>query len=552
MRRFPVMLSITGGAIAMTPAVTAAQVVFDRADPTIGGRTLPVPPAQTPDAPAPTLPSEASAAVAPVTGTIIPRAITVSGAPDIGPAAFADVIVSYVGRPLSRDALSELAGAISAVARKQGFPFATAIIPHQPMTNGVLQVTLDQGQIDAVRVIGAINPAADRILTTALATGKPTRQADLERAILLVGDLPGITVNQSRFMRQDGFGILLVTIKEKRLSAYAQLDNRGSKEIGPIRSTLLASVAGIAQSGDELGLIVAQTPLQPSEFIFLGGRYAMPVDSAGSRASISASYGRSHPGASLKPLDVVGKSVDAAVGYSRVLQRSRTHDASLNMELRTMHIQQRLAGLPLRNDKLTTLTAGVDAADKFAGGILRSEAALTAGLPLPGVSHEGDVMISRGDGDARFVTANYTVSWTRPLSKTVSFMLSSAGQLASRPLLATAEIGAGGQSFGRAYDYADRTGDQGVLGLFELRYDASAIIPGIVDRFQLYSSIDGGYVSNLRDGAGGGSLLSSSLGARLGKGRIDGMVEISLPMNADRFDTRNRDPRLSIRLARVF
>ncbi len=131
-------------------------------------------------------------------------------------------------------------------------------------------------------------------------------------------------------------------------------------------------------------------------------------------------------------------------------------------------------------------------------------------------------------------------------------MLSSAGQLASRPLLATAEIGAGGPSFGRAYDYADRTGDQGVLGLIELRYDAGSIIPGIVDRFQLYSSIDGGYVSNLRDGAGGGSLLSSSLGARLGKGRIDGMVEISLPMNADRFDTRNRDPRLSIRLARVF
>lgn len=552
MRRFPVMLSITGGAILMTPAVAPAQVVLDRADPTIGGRTLPVPPAQTPDAPPPALPSNASDAVVATTGAVTPRAISVSGAPDIEPAAFADVIVSYVGRPLSRDALSELAGAISAVARKRGFPFATAVIPHQPSTNGVLQVTLDEGQIDAVRVIGAINPAADRILTAALATGKPTRQADLERAILLVGDLPGITVDQSQFMRQDGFGILLVTIKEKRLSAYAQVDNRGSTEIGPIRSTLLASVAGIAQSGDELGLIVAQTPLQPSEFIFLRGRYAMPVDSAGSRVSLSASYGRSHPGASLKPLDVVGKSVDAAVDYTRVLQRSRAHDASLTLELRTMHIQQRLAGMPLRNDKLTTLTAGVEVADKFAGGILRSEAALTAGLPLPGVSHEGDAMISRGDGDARFVTVNYTVSWTRALSKTVSFILSSTGQLASRPLLATAEIGAGGPSFGRAYDYADRTGDQGVLGLFELRYDAGAIIPGLVDRFQLYSSIDGGYVSNLRDGSGGGSLLSSSLGARLGKGRIDGMAEISLPMNADRFDTRNRDPRLSIRLARVF
>lgn len=553
MRRFSMILPVSFSALLISLGTTNAQVVLDRADPTINGRTVPSEPASSPGAPPPptTTPQASSIATGPIK-VITPLAIIIVGAPDIEQAAFADVIVNHVGHALSRRALSDLASAVSAIAHKRGFPFATATVSPQMVADGVLQVTLDEGKVDAVRVVGAINPAADQILTGALATGRPTRQADLERAILLVGDLPGVTVKQSQFLMQDGFGILLVTIGQKRVSAYAQVDNRGSKEVGPLRSTALVNFYNLMQPGDELGLIVAQTPLQPSEFIFLRGRYGIPIDAAGSRVSLSASYGKSHPGASLKALNVVGESVDAAVAYTRALRRSRAHTRNLNLELRTMRIEQHLAGTALRNDRLTTLTAGLEGFDKLAGGILRSEVALVAGLPLPGVSHEGDTMLSRMDGDARFVAAGYTVSWTRPLFPKVSVMISSAGQLASRPLLATAEIGGGGPGFGRAYDYAERTGDQGVLGLFEFRYDAGGLLHGAIDRVQLYSSIDGGYVGNLRGGAGGGSLLSSSLGARVGKGRIDGMVEISFPMNADRFDTRNRDPRIAFRLARIF
>ena len=48
------------------------------------------------------------------------------------------------------------------------------------------------------------------------------------------------------------------------------------------------------------------------------------------------------------------------------------------------------------------------------------------------------------------------------------------------------------------------------------------------------------------------SLLSVGGGARLGTGRLDSMVEIALPLNADRFDTGNRNPRISLRIARLF
>lgn len=161
-------------------------------------------------------------------------------------------------------------------------------------------------------------------------------------------------------------------------------------------------------------------------------------------------------------------------------------------------------------------------------------------------------MLSRVDGDARYLTASYAVEWTGGILDNVSLALASTGQVASRPLLATAEIGAGGPGFGRAYDYAERSGDQGVLGLVELRLDGRKLVPGILDSLQIFSSIDGGYVSNLDHGAGGGSLVSSSIGARLARGKLNGQVEVSLPLNADRFDTRNRNPRIALRMARSF
>jgi hemolysin activation/secretion protein len=419
------------------------------------------------------------------------------------------------------------------------------------MTDGVLHVSLDEGRIAAVRVIGIVSPQADRILTQALVTDAPVRRGTLERAILLVSDIPGVSVKGTSYVRQNGFGILLVTAVEDKASAYLQVDNRGSAEVGPIRATMLANVRGVAQAGDELRLIAAATPVEPSEFAFLRGVYAAPVDARGSMATVSASVGRANPGASLKALDVVGNSVDVALGYARPLLRSRRRSAWASMELRALRSDQALSGTMLRNDRLVTLTGTINGTASVGPGVVRGEVSMVGGLPVEGVSHEGDPLTSRSDGDARFVTWGYTVDWTATLVGPVAVTFASSGQLASRPLLATAEIGAGGPGFGRAYDYAERTGDQGILGSMEMRADLGRVEGG-PDRLQLYGFVDGGYVDNLRDGPGGGALLSTGTGARLGYGVLDGMIEIAFPLNADRFDTNSKRPRVSFRVARTF
>jgi hemolysin activation/secretion protein len=529
-----------------------AQVALDRADPTITQRASPraIPPTET--APLPTEVARVARTIRRVSS--VPRiasAIVIDGNAEIATTAFASALVPFIGRDLSGHDLSQLAGAVAGVARDFGYPFASATIEPQSMADDILHVRLDEGRISAVRIIGVSNPLADRVLTKALVTGRAVDRATLERAIMLVGDIPGMTVKDSKYVRQDGFGILLVNGTEDRASAYAQIDNRGTREVGPMRSTLLASVRNLAQSGDEIGLIAAFTPLQPKEFAFLRARYSAPVDLDGAVATVSGAYGRANPGASLAPLDVVGNSIDLAVSYARPLIRSRSRSLWANLEFRALKSDQTLLGTKLRDDRLAMLTGSLNGATRVGKGVLRGEVAMLAGLPFSGVSHQGDAMTSRADGDARFVAWNYTADWTADLGGPFAIMLASSGQLASRPLLATIEVGAGGPAFGRAYDYAERTGDQGILGSAEVRADLGAL-SDVITRFQLYGFIDGGYVDNLRGGVGGGSLLSTGAGARFGHGGLDGMVEVALPLNADRFDTGTKRPRISFRISRGF
>lgn len=551
MRRL-VVGTLTGCVCASWSGAAIAQVRLDQADPSIIERTIPD--SEHPR-PAPRQPTVEAEPTATATSAVIQRvatAIVVDGASHLPAGAFSDAVLPFVGRNLDQRDLINLANAVADVARRRGYLFASASVEPQNMSGGVLRVKVNEGKIDAVRVIGAKSQLADQILTGMLANGQAATRARVERAIQLVDDIPGIDVKESRFVRQDGFGILLVTIETDRASAYVQVDNRGTKEVGPIRATMIGSMRGLFRDGDELGLIASSTPLQASEFAFARARYSSVMDRFGSVLSLSTSYGKVRPGASLSQLDVIGHSLDVSVSYSRPIVRERAKSLWATAEFRALKVDQDVLGFRFRDDRLATLTASLNGFVPVADGVLRGEIGVTTGIPVAGATREGDPAASRSDGDARFVTAGYAFEWSRKLNGWLGVAVASSGQLASRPLLATAEIGVGGTTFGRAYDTAERTGDQGILGSFELRADIRKHLPSPISRGHLYGFVDGGYVDNLRDGVGGGTLASAGGGFRLGVGRMDVGAEIAVPLNADRFDTHDRSPRFSFRLARSF
>ena len=84
--------------------------------------------------------------------------------------------------------------------------------------------------------------------------------------------------------------------------------------------------------------------------------------------------------------------------------------------------------------------------------------------------------------------------------------------------------------------------------MIELRSDFNKITSWL-ESAQAYTFVDGGKVTNLRDGFGGGTLYSGGGGVRGRVGKVFFGIETAFPLNEDRFESGNRSPRFNLQLS---
>jgi hemolysin activation/secretion protein len=531
-------------------AVHAAQSPVDRADPSVVREQL------RDDRPAPANVREpprieqsasgASAGFEP----ILVGAVRVEGAVLLHPADFAPAIEPWLGRQLGPAELRALATDVANIARRAGYGLASAWIPAQKVTNGTLVVTIDEGRIDAVEADGNAKDNVEHLLRR-LVNGRPVRTADLERQLLLAGDVAGISVDRARLQRRDGRNILLVRTRRDAMNGRVLVDNWGSGTIGPVRARADLDLNGVLGRNGRLSIGGVVTPLQPREFQFVRVAYSAPVGAAGTEVALAGYAGHSRPGGTLRGEGLEGTSLDIEATVSHPLLRSRAASlwADIQLGLHDTNLDRR--GAKERRDRITTLGAGLNAVGKAGDGWLRSRLALVQGIDALGATRAGDPLASRVDGSAVFTKLAFSAQYVAPLAKQLSLSLAMEGQLASRPLLATEEMGLGGRTFLRAYDYREVAGDHGVAASAELRFDLKSL-PRPVRRAQPYVYADAGKVSNARGGSGGGSLASAGGGVRIWfRNGIEAGAEIGVPLGHSPFHADPR-PRFSFTLGCAF
>lgn len=81
-------------------------------------------------------------------------AVRIDGAPTLPREVFAPAIADYLGKQATTQDLQGLAKAVASVARERGYVFATAIVPPQTISAGMVTVRLDEGEIAAVQIKG--------------------------------------------------------------------------------------------------------------------------------------------------------------------------------------------------------------------------------------------------------------------------------------------------------------------------------------------------------------------------------------------------------------
>lgn len=536
--------ALPGGAEAQQPPVV------DQADPALVREQLrEEEQPQSPETPRLAAPASGrpSAPAEPVT----PGAIHVEGATILGPADFAPAIEPFLGRPLGGDELRALTRAVAHVARRAGFGLATAWIPRQSLVAGVLRVEVDEGRIDEVEVSGNARALVEPRLND-LATGQPIRTTELERRLLLIGDMPGIALDRPRVDRRAGRNILIVNARIDRVRGWGSIDNSGSGPVGPIRARPSVDFNSVAVAGDRLSIGGVVTPAEPGEFQYAEASYTMPVSRNGTEASAAVSLGHSDPGGRLRGLDVAGLSTQAEARVGHPLLRSRAASlwGSVAFTLRDSTLDR--MGGRVRDDRIASASAVLSGNARIGGGRLRVRLGYVQGLDILGMTARGNPLASRSDGGGPFSKLEFWTEYERSLGRGVGLDLRLAGQIASRPLLASEEMGLGGRQFLRGFDYWEMSGDEGAVLSGELRYDWRRGLPQPLTRLQFYLYGDAGRVTNLGGGLGGGTLASAGGGVRawLLHGFQAGL-EVGVPLTDGAFD-EERDPRLSFNVGSRF
>jgi len=469
------------------------------------------------------------------------------------------IAAPYLNREMSLSELFRLAEKVTAEYRRRGYVLSRAIVAPQRIEGGIATIKVVEGFIDQVRVegdAGGYRPYLESYLAPVRGE-RPTSGEDLSRALLLARDLQGADVRAVLTPSETvpGAADLSLVVKRKPVEAFAAIDNRGSRWLGPVQIYAGLMLNDLFEAGGRLAITGVGAPAQGGELGFVSGTYDQPIGGSGLRASAFASYARTRPGDELRALDLKGESFSWGLGLQYPFLRSRATNilGRLSWVSRDSNSHNILLN-PIFDDKIRALSAEllVNHADQLSGQIT-ARVSVTQGLDAFGATKDTDSAKSRATASGRFTRFNAEATRIQPIYRGLHLLLGGAAQWTTDSLLASEEFGLGGTQYGRAYDPSEITGDKGLAGKAELFYTISAAGMGSVEPYVYY---EGGRVYQ-NDPLPGeprhSGLQSVGAGLRVGiKGRIGVSMEYAQPIRRDVAAEGGRDGRIFLSFSAAY
>ncbi len=467
------------------------------------------------------------------------KRITFEGLTQFTEADLKPLYQDKLGKNITLGELNHIVAEITAFYRNHGFILTRAVLTPQRIENGVVAVRIVEGFISEVKIEGdagdgngVIRRYADKIRNS-----KPLNSKDLERYLLLMGDLPGVkaTAVLMPSLTTPGAADVVITVTRKTVEASATLDNRGSRFLGPEQGGATLAVNNVLGMNEQTELRVLSSVFSPDELRYIDLRHEEPIGSEGTKLILDANYARTKPSFNLASLLLDGTSTSVSAGLTHPLTRSRQSNWFVNTDFTARRVNTDIFGTTnLYQDHLRVLTAG-SSYDFIDSTSAVNQMAVNLSKGFNWDTDNNGRFHSRGNGNASFVKVAATATRLQPISGPWDLFGAMSGQYASRALLAAEEFAIGGQTFGSAYDSAELTGDAGIAARAELRYSRPAAL-SFLQSYQAYGFLDGGRVFN-RDIVPGSepehaSLTSTGLGARFNLTHsVSGGAELALPLN---------------------
>jgi hemolysin activation/secretion protein len=396
--------------------------------------------------------------------------------------------------------LQALVNKVTEKYRAAGYILSRAILPPQTITNGVVQVQVIEGYISKVAISG--NPGwVEKVLqkyNEKILTSRPLRIRVLEKSLLLMNDVPGVSAKAVLTPSKSisGSADLNVVTEFKRAAGYLSYDNLGSRYLGPQEIGAGVAVNSITWPGSSDGLRMLTVPYT-NQMRYFEYNHTNPIGSEGTKFTFDTNYTRTKPGFLLDDFDVIGTSSITYFDLATPWIRSRNENLYIHSTFNYMNISSTILGQPFYSDLIRSLVFGGEytSLDRFRGANdVRID--FEKGLEILGaVKH---VNQSRPMGEPNFFKGTLFLSRLQALPAQFSLFAAALGQYAFNPLLATEQYAYGGFPWGRGYPPSEIVGDDGLGMKVELRRDFAIDKPWL-SSIQGYLFYDAGIIWN-RDG----------------------------------------------------
>ena len=482
------------------------------------------------------------------------RHVAIVGATAIPPDQLAVAYQGYIGKKVSQADLVAIAAAISDIYRAAGFHLSRAVVPPQDINNGTIRVQVIEGSITAVdlRGEGAEEFGLRQLLAPVLAE-QPSRLTTLERRLLLTNGRPGVRIEDTTLEEvgnASGHFRLTVFVKTWHVYASVGIDNLGSSSVGPWQSYATAAYNSLAKPGDTLVVNLSTTPNDPRELAFARLSYDSPIGNDGLRVGASAFYSDVWPGDYRHALadNTVTEGLQLRASIAPLQSQRASLTVTTAFDVSDVHESDMFG--PIYTDRIRTvsLTADSRLQDNF-GGNNYLTVTWRQGLDVLGASSYQDNFVSHLGASPTFSTFNAWFTRYQSLADAWSLKIAGAGQVASGPLYLSQQFYLGGAAFGRGYGAAETSGDNGMAGTLEVRFDQK-LNSMYVTGYQFYSFVDSGVAWNsgfrYTDGI---SLVSVGGGLRFFFGNnTQADLGIAVPLSYRAPDNPGRDVRVLLSL----
>ena len=486
------------------------------------------------------------------------RGVSLTGAHAIPRDQIVTAYQPYLGKKVSQADLAAIAAGVSDLYRAAGFHLSRAIVPPQDIRDGQVRLQVIEGSITeaALKGDGAEQFGIRSLLEPVLAES-PSRLATLERQLLLINGRPGVRIADTALEEIGGATgrfRLVVYVNTWHIYTSFGLDNLGSSAVGPWQGYATGAFNSYLAPGDTLALNLSTTPGDPRELAFGRLSYDVPVGTDGARIGASALYSEVRPGDIRRLYNDVTKTESFEIRGSIVPLQSQRSALTLTAAAGFSNVSEKDVFGPIYNDHIRTvsLTSDYRLQDNF-GGNNYFTLMYRQGLDIFGASHFGDDFLSRYGAAGNFSVMDFWFTRYQTLSDAWSVKIAAASQIASGPLFTSQQFYLGGAAFGRGYGSAEISGDNGIAGSLELRFDQKLNLRYLTG-YQLYGFVDAGTAWN--DGysyTDGLALTSAGAGVRFFlAGDLQADIGVAFPLSYRAPDNSSRSARLLFSLSSAF